>query len=96
MFIFRPPPRAAPYPLSHEDLEHAEGPNSEVLQHSPEEWTHKGEAALADQMAKEVNDSWIFWVLGIFLKILKILICFFFYTLLGQDCLLDHDHARKS
>ena len=68
MFIYRPPPRAAPYPLSHEDLEHAEGPNSEVLQHSPEEWTHKGEAALADQMAKEVNDSWIFWVLGIFFK----------------------------
>ena len=68
MFIYRPPPRAAPYPLSHEDLEHAEGPNSEVLQHSPEEWTHKGEAALADQMAKEVNDSWIFWVLGIFLN----------------------------
>ena len=27
-----------------------------------------GEAALADQMAKEVIDSWIFWVLGIFLN----------------------------
>ena len=36
-------------------MEHAEGPNSEVIQHSPEEWTHKGEAALADQMAKEVR-----------------------------------------
>lgn len=23
-------------------------------------------------------------------------ITLFFYTLLGQDCLLDHDHARKS
>ena len=34
---------------------HAEGPKEEVMQHSPEEWTHKGEATLAEEMAKKVR-----------------------------------------
>lgn len=40
---------------SHEDLEHASGPKEPLVFHSPEEWTHKGEAVKAVEMAKKVR-----------------------------------------
>jgi len=47
-------------PFSHNDLESLAGPESEVHLHSPDEWTHQGEASLAKEMAKKVRVAcWI-------------------------------------
>jgi hypothetical protein len=56
-FYYRPPPYNDHYraPRDHDDLEHVEGPQKDVDFHSPEEWTHKGEATLAEDMAKKVR-----------------------------------------
>ena len=47
-FYFSPPP-ASDIP-----------PNAEIAFHSPDEWTHKGEATLANEMAKKIRVAcWI-------------------------------------
>ena len=43
---------------NHEDMEREQdeaGPIGQVSQHSPEEWTHKGEAEAAEALAKKVR-----------------------------------------
>ena len=60
--IYRPPPVNDRFrlPFSHNDLDNIPGPDSEVHQHSPDEWTHQGEASLAQEMAKKVRVAcWI-------------------------------------
>ena len=60
--ICRPPPVNDRFrlPFSHNDLDNIPGPESEVHQHSPDEWTHQGEASLAQEMAKKVRVAcWI-------------------------------------
>ena len=39
----------------HNDIEDAKGPTTEVVFHSPEEDAHKGEAVVAQELAKSVR-----------------------------------------